>query len=379
MKPSHFCMFVVILISFNPDALTTKENSKWGELCGKTTILTPNKSLTFQGKVSSGAQKCITSFKTNAGYLFRLNIRYVPDFPGCGNSYLHIGNDMYRTDIDSLTSYKFCDVIWDLEVVSRGNYLWIVYNNSGNVTHSKEKPIIRIEVLKEVTSCPDDFFRCSPVQCIPRDQVCDSKIDCQNRRDEYCLNSPLGSGSLLGKPACFECADGSCINPVLPVYDEDFEKPLSYLCDGYNHCLDGTDERKDMCYRTKSKVSDLLTCVPMDTRYGINTSVTMWQDRVCDGIPHCLYAQDEASCLSGVTVKFRMNSSVIIILTCAGTLLVAWIACFAYRIRNKRRESSDPFQDQITSRSRIYQSRDSQNPAEICRLQTVSEEPEKWE
>lgn len=98
-----------------------------------------------------------------------------------------------------------------------------------------------------------------------------------------------------------------------------------------------------------------------------------------------------------------MSSSVIIILTCAGTLLIAWIACFAYRIRktpsfnktfiwlshliddisfffsgNKSR-ASDPFQDQITSRSRIYHSRDSQNPAEICRLQTVSEESEKWE
>lgn len=138
------------------------------------------------------------------------------------------------------------------------------------------------------------------------------------------------------------------------MYDEDFEKPLSFLCDGYNHCADGTDERKDMCYRTKSKVSDLLTCVPMDTRFGINTSVTMWQDRVCDGVPHCVNGQDEAFCLTGIPVRFRMSSSVIIILTCAGTLLIAWIACFAYRIRNKSR-ASDPFQDQITSRSRIYQ------------------------
>lgn len=56
----------------------------------------------------------------------------------------------------------------------------------------------------------------------------------------------------------------------------------------------------DMCYRTKSKVSDLLTCVPMDTRFGINTSVTMWQDRVCDGVPHCLNGQDEAFCVTGI-------------------------------------------------------------------------------
>lgn len=55
-----------------------------------------------------------------------------------------------------------------------------------------------------------------------------------------------------------------------------------------------------MCYRTKSKVSDLLTCVPMETRFGINTSVTMWQDRVCDGVPHCLNGQDEAFCVTGI-------------------------------------------------------------------------------
>lgn len=59
--------------------------------------------------------------------------------------------------------------------------------------------------------------------------------------------SPSSNG-VPDKPACFECADGRCINPVLPVYDEDFEKPLSFLCDGYNHCADGTDERKGIIY-----------------------------------------------------------------------------------------------------------------------------------
>ena len=58
-----------------------------------------------------------------------------------------------------------------------------------------------------------------------------------------------------------------------------------------------------MCYRTKSKVSDLLTCVPKSTRFGINTSVTMWQDRVCDGTPHCLHGQDEESCYTDFTGK----------------------------------------------------------------------------
>lgn len=61
------------------------------------------------------------------------------------------------------------------------------------------------------------------------------------------VSSPSSNG-VPDKPACFECADGRCINPVLPVYDEDFERPLSFLCDGYNHCADGTDERKGIIY-----------------------------------------------------------------------------------------------------------------------------------
>lgn len=26
----------------------------------------------------------------------------------------------------------------------------------------------------------------------------------------------------------------------------------------------------------------------------------MWQDRVCDGVPHCLNGQDEAFCVTGI-------------------------------------------------------------------------------
>lgn len=134
---------------FFTDVSTTDEKKRWEEYCGKTTNLIPNESLTFQGKNNFGTEKCIIRLKTDPGYLLRLNIRYVPDISGCSHSYLHIGNDAYRTDVDSLTSYKFCDVVWDLEVVSRSEFLWIVYNNSGNVKHSHEKQEIGVQVLKE--------------------------------------------------------------------------------------------------------------------------------------------------------------------------------------------------------------------------------------
>lgn len=133
------------------DVMTIENKTNWGELCGTLTNLTPNQSLTFHGLDNVGIPKCTIRLRTENGYLLRLNIKYVPDISGCAKSYLHIGNDAFRTDVDSLTSYKFCDVIWDLEIVSRGHFLWIVYNNSGNVKHSRESPEINVQVLKKGT------------------------------------------------------------------------------------------------------------------------------------------------------------------------------------------------------------------------------------
>ena len=125
---------------------------RWEDFCGNTTNLNPDQSLTLQGLDSFVVPKCTVRLQTQLGYRLRLNIRYVPDVTGCSHSYLHIGNDAFRTDVASLTSYKFCGVIWDLEVVSRGNFLWIVYSNPGSVKYSQEKPEINVYVHKEGTS-----------------------------------------------------------------------------------------------------------------------------------------------------------------------------------------------------------------------------------
>ena len=44
-------------------------------------------------------------------------------------------------------------------------------------------------------------------------------------------------------PSCFLCDDGACIEPTLPVYSIELGKKWWWLCDNYNHCKDGTDER----------------------------------------------------------------------------------------------------------------------------------------
>ena len=43
-------------------------------------------------------------------------------------------------------------------------------------------------------------------------------------------------------PVCFLCDNGKCIQPSLPVYNVERGMKWWWLCDGYKHCADGTDE-----------------------------------------------------------------------------------------------------------------------------------------
>lgn len=65
-------------------------------------------------------------FITYPGLRLRATIVYKPIKRGCQHGYLSVGNDKYRPDRASLTSYQFCDHTENVEIVSRSNVLWVM-------------------------------------------------------------------------------------------------------------------------------------------------------------------------------------------------------------------------------------------------------------
>ncbi|XP_025115699.1 low-density lipoprotein receptor-like [Pomacea canaliculata] len=143
--------------------------------------------------------------------------------------------------------------------------------------------------------CDAAHVHCSPVQCVPRDRICDGRVDCRNGRDEYCLRLNQVDAPREGD-TCFRCGDGTCVLPKAPRYSEQWEIPLWFLCDGVKHCLDGWDERKDVCYRRQGRVSAVFECVPNDLPPDVNMSALLWTVLRCDGRQDCRDGVDETGC-----------------------------------------------------------------------------------
>ena len=69
----------------------------------------------------------------------------------CESNFLHIGNDEHRPNVLSMTSYRFCNQTVSEEIVSRGNFLWIVY------PIATEKNQLRITVTAHEEGNPTDM------------------------------------------------------------------------------------------------------------------------------------------------------------------------------------------------------------------------------
>lgn len=315
-------------------------------------------------------RKCYIHVQTLPDFRLQINVTYSPHSYSCRQGYFHVGNDKYRLDKMSMTSYKFCDAVRGLEIISRENYLWMVYDVKNQQISSGE---IQIEAYPKAR-CPSSWFECSPVQCVESGKVCDGRTDCRNGRDEFCGNVGNGLQNRIPETSdsCFLCWNDTVICPSLPIYDDDRGHDLWFMCDGIEHCKDGADERLDMCYRMKNKGTSamLFQCIPhLDGGYHGNRTVRMWKDRVCDGEQNCRDQQDELQCSDeNVNGKRMLHPVSMVIVCCSLFCVVLGAAVFIYRTG---KEQSFPVQlgDVLDVRTGPALDR-----LETFRLDTVTEE-----
>ncbi|XP_071089789.1 uncharacterized protein [Haliotis cracherodii] len=293
---------VIVLITMNEGKTPTEDTEITPCLRRNYYIGNETARITVQEVTSSKSTFCVLELNSDPGTHISLNIRYMSrdhKAANCFQDYVHIGNDGRRINEVSMTSYRFCNGTFKEEIVSRQNYLWVVFKMSS----LPEDFHINVSSSVRVT-CNGSMFQCSPVQCVGKDTLCDGKRDCVNARDEFCHKLPPPDSP------CFQCSNGVCIRPQLPRYNLDYGKTLWYLCDGVRHCPDGTDERKDICYRIRGRKLGTISCIPNDVTHHHNNPVLMWNNVVCNGERDCYYGEDESEDLCPTSVDdvvFQIN------------------------------------------------------------------------
>ncbi|CAG5126879.1 unnamed protein product [Candidula unifasciata] len=193
-------------------------------------------------------------------------------------------------------------------------------------------------------TCTTEEFRCSPVQCVHRSRMCDGVNDCSNGHDEFCHRSGSETRADVYAELCFRCGDGTCILPRLPRYDASYGRVLWYMCDGFSHCPDASDERQDICRGLRTGlIGSVVKCVPSDLQLGYNSSVLMWSDVLCDHVADCLHGEDESDCNRNGFKEKRIHADPVTLGVVVGILATGCILfCVIYRLKMSRKAGSRP-------------------------------------
>ncbi len=127
---------------------------------------------------------------------------------------------------------------------------------------------------------------------------------------------------------CLMCIDNNCISPKQSLYSVEYGKKWWWLCDQWNHCPDGTDERMgrpsvckrnaklsslagldwklcvclclfhtDICIPWEARSEGVLECQAARTIRPNNTRIALLSVFLCDGVKHCLHGEDEKQAL----------------------------------------------------------------------------------
>ncbi|KAK5649615.1 hypothetical protein RI129_000644 [Pyrocoelia pectoralis] len=153
-------------------------------------------------------------------------------------------------------------------------YLFVLFlmnpsNMYENVRNAQKIDNYTIGRHKRQSSCKTGEISCTSGQCVPEENECDGKSDCEDQSDEAnCTNFRC-------TPNLFQCAYGACIMKTA-------------VCDGNRDCRDNSDETTPPCTVTKSSIC-------RRGQFQCNSNDCINEEKLCDGKPDCPDNSDETT------------------------------------------------------------------------------------
>eukprot|EP01083_Nonionella_stella_P060332 157591_1 len=178
---------------------------------------------------------------------------------------------------------------------------------------SSSLAVLIVLVLLHQTSlleaqCYDDEFLCNNSRCIDIEDICDGLNHCWDGSDE---TLSLCSGTICESDQ-FQCDYGGCI------YNEN---NIS-VCNSYVECYDGSDETKSAC--GTNTCTDFVN-VYSSTEFQCDYGACIQNAYVCDGVQDCVDGSDEFTSLCNnytcADDKFQCSSG--------GGCVSSWAVCNA--------------------------------------------------
>nr|XP_054748066.1 suppressor of tumorigenicity 14 protein homolog [Lytechinus pictus] len=211
-----------------------------------------------------------TMFQTLTGFENPVDIF----FPG-NELYIHLNSDPYESHYGfwmQLTTFKGGD-----NFTCPVGTSMCKYSRSCFIEEDRCDGVLRCaDGTDEVgCKCPDPWYeRCGDGHCLVRTQICNRKVACMD--DEV--------------NCTFVCNNGNKIRP-------------SYVCDGFNDCIDNSDEEQN--------------CVCLPFQYACTDGKCIHTNNKCNGVAECTDGEDEEDCTCA-SWQFQCPNS---------TCIPGWLTC----------------------------------------------------